>query len=178
VTLVAATASAQTPPLRLALELVPRTTVKGNHEAAASVSRRVATHLTSQLESEGWQVTRVFSARKAARGGRFHAALRVAVDAKPIFHVTDARVYQDDDGRTLITDHSRSVETWGDWTAWDGMTGRILDDGRIEPLDPQVQTGGAGRPELDDEESMARLLADAADKAVSGALGSSRAASP
>lgn len=169
---------AQVPPLRLALELNPARSVRGERDLAQSVARQVAAHLVPQLEAQGWQVTRVYSARKAAKGGRFHASLRLDIDAKRVFHVTDARVYEHGIEKSLITEHSSSVTTWGDWVAWDGMTGRVLADGDIDPIEPLVQTAGGGRPELDDEESMARLIADAAKNAVGDVLAASRAALP
>lgn len=174
----AAPAWAQAPPLRLALELNARKTVRGDEVAAHSVARQVATHVTPQLEAQGWHVIRVFSARKAARSGRFHAAVQINVDARPQYHVHDAREYEDEAGRRVVLDYSRSVEAWGDWTTWDGDDGMRLLDGEILPILPQLQSAGAGRPELDDEASIARLLAEAAGKSVADALTYARAARP
>jgi hypothetical protein len=179
--LLAQVAAAQAPPLRLALEVNANRSVRGEHEAALSIARQVVTHLTPQLESQGWQVQRVFSARKAARRGkreRYHASVRIDVDAKLVYHLNDARIYEDDRGRDLVTDHSKSAQAWGEYVVWDGMEGEVIEEGEIAPVTPQLQGAGAGRPELDDESSIARLFADSVGKTVLEALKYARATQP
>jgi hypothetical protein len=121
---------------------------------------------------------RVFSARKAAKKERCHAAIRLDIDAKRIYHLNDARIYEDERGKSLVTDHSASVEAWGDWIVWDGMEGDVITEGEIFPVMPRLQAAGAGRPELDDEASIARLIADAAGKSLLEALSYARATQP
>ena len=176
--LLALSAGAQAPPLKLALEINAKNTVKGEYDAAQSVARQVATHLTPQFENQGWKVVRVFSARKAAKKERCHAAIRLDIDAQRIYHLNDARIYEDKDGKTLVTDHSGSVEAWGNWVVWDGMQGDVITEGEIFPVTPTLQGAGAGRPELDDEASIARLVADAAGKSLLEALTYARATQP
>lgn len=171
-------AAAQAPPLKLALEVNARDTVRGDHDAAQSIARQVTTHLIPRLEAQGWKVERVFSARKAAKRERCHAAVRIDLDAEHVYHVHDARVHEDDAGRTLVTEHSKSARTWGEWTLWDGMEQRIITEGEILPLEPQLQAAGAGRPDLDDEASIARLLADEVGKTLLDALSYARATQP
>ena len=171
-------AGAQAPPLKLALEVNARNTLRGEHDAAWSIARQVVTHLTPQLESQGWQVVRVFSARKAARRGKreqYHATVRLDIDAKAVYHLRDARIYEDERGRTLVTDHSKSTMAWGDWIVWDGMLGEVIGEGELLPVTPQLQGAGAGRPELDDESSIARLVAESAGKTVLENLAYARA---
>ncbi len=154
-------AGAQAPPLRVALEINAKNTLIGHRAAAESVTRQVAASLTSQLEAAGWQVTRVYSARKASRNGRFHAAARVDVDAKYVFHIRDAHEYENDHGRRVILDYTRSAEAWGDLVVRDGTDGRIVLDALVRPIEPALHSMGTGLSELDDEASIARLFADA-----------------
>lgn len=163
-------ALAQVPPFKLALELNARSTVAGDKEAAESVARRVAVHLTPLLEAQGFEVLRVHHARTAAKKGDYHVAVRVDIDARPIYHVRDALMYEDDHGRQVIVDHSASVEAWGSWRVYDAANGRLTDRGPVDPAWPEVQSGGAGSPELDDEESIARRIAEAASAAILPAL--------
>lgn len=171
-------AAAQAPPLELALEINAKSGLRGQKDAPKSIARQVATHLIPRLEAQGWRVERVFSARKAARRERCHAAVRIDIDAEAVYHVHDARIYEDEDGKTLVTDYSKSARAWGDWIVWDGMERDVITEGQIFPVLPGLQAAGAGRPELDDEASIARLVADAMGKTLLDALSYARATQP
>ena len=73
--------SAGAVPYRLALELNARETAQGDRETAASLTRRVKTHLVPMLERLGYEVELVKSARRAVREGGCHVAVRLDVDA-------------------------------------------------------------------------------------------------
>ena len=102
--------------------------------------------------------------------------------ARPLALVRDARLYDKrpapdphpsvmyETARTLVTDRSESVEAWGRWKVWDGMSSKAVEHGKVASVLPKEQAQGAGRSELDDEESVSRVFADSAGKWISEAL--------
>jgi hypothetical protein len=156
--------------LKLALEIHPGRSLKGATASADSVTRRVVTQLVPLFEADGYDVVRVEDVSQAATSGRYHLAARVSVDARPVHHVRSAREYEGKGVDHVEVDYSESVEVWGRWEAWDAMTGKKLDGNRFEPIMARLMGGGSGSAELDDEESVARLLAQQAHDTLTAAL--------
>lgn len=156
VVLAAAPAAAQLEPVTVALEVNARSSMKGDPTTASSVSRRVTRHLVPLLEEMGYEVTRVRRARRAIREGNHALAVRIDVDAAPVYLVHDAHQYD----RSVVTDHEVGVDAWGDFQVWSGLTRRMESHGDIGPIHSQLHGVGAGRPVLDDEEATGRLFAD------------------
>ena len=154
---------AQQPPKRLALELDWRKYGSGKKHVAHSFSRRVATHLIPMLEGLGFEVTRVHSAKKAIKSGDHHFALALGIDAKPIWLVHWARQYD----RTVVHDSDLGVSAWADYEVYGHQGRKQFGGGKIGPIDSRVHDlPGGGRPEIDDEEAVARLFAgEMADRA-------------
>lgn len=154
--LLAAPAFAQAPPRRLALDLDWRRHGGGKKVEAQSFARRVATHLVPMLEGLGYEVTRVHSAKKAIKGGDYHFAVDLEIDAKPVWLVHEARQYD----KTVLHESERGVSGWGAWKLY-GYQGREqFAHGKVGPIDSRVHDlPGGGRPEIDDEEAVARVFA-------------------
>jgi hypothetical protein len=166
----ACAALAQAPPPRLALDVnVASWSLRGRTETAESMARRVATHLTPLLEADGWQVIRVRRGHVAAKSGRYHAVVRLDVDARPLLLVENAHLYRRDHRNTVVADSSASAQTWGRFKVSDGLSGNVLLHGDLPIVTPQVRPEGASSS-LDDEEAVARVMADAALRAVTPGL--------
>ena len=152
----ASSALAQQPARRLALDIDARRHGVGDKHVAASFARRVATHLVPMLEGYGYEVTRVHSGKKAIKSGDYHFALELTINAKPVWLVHDARQYD----KTVVHESEVGVSGWGEFEVY-GYDGRDqFGGGKIGPIDSRVHDlGGMGRPEMDDEEAVARVFA-------------------
>lgn len=151
----AASASAANRGNRLALDLDSRAHGSGKKDAAASFKRRVAVHLVPMLEGLGYEVTRVYSAKKAIRSGDYAFAIRVDIDAKPMWLVHDARQFNS----VVVHDSEVGISAWADWQAFGHKKEKQFMGGKIGPIDSRVHELGGGRPEIDDEEAVARVFA-------------------
>jgi len=151
----ASTASAADAGKRLALDLESRSHGSGKKFAAQSFSRRVAVHLVPVLEGLGYEITRVHSAKKAIRSGDYAFAVRVDMDAKPMWLVHEARQFD----KTVVHDSDIGISAWADWQIYGHAKKKQFSGGKIGPIDSRVHELGGGRPEIDDEEAVARVFA-------------------
>jgi hypothetical protein len=179
--LLPAAALAQLPRMKVALDLDANRSQYSDKVSADSVERRVLAFLVPAVEAQGFEVVRVQDWRDATRSGRYEAVVRLEVDARPVVLIRNAWVMDKDDAPTpqprptmderkaVHTDESRSVEAWARWKAWDGRTRKESGSGDIPRLIARVEGQGDGAS-LDDEENVARLLADELSRSILPAL--------
>ena len=169
-------AAAQVPPLKVAIDLTRENDRHSRPVDSESVARRVMTFLVPAMEAQGYEVVRVKDWENATDSGHYEAVVRLLVDAQPLVVVHDAYAFDNDDPRpvadiprqkrqTLHYQESRSVEAWASWKAWDGKSGRRVAHARIPPLQADLQGSGSSAT-LDDEENVARILADEIAKSL------------
>jgi hypothetical protein len=151
----AGTASASSRANRLALDLDARAHGSGKKASAHSFKRRVAVHLVPMLEGLGYEVTRVHSAKKAIKSGDYAFAIHVDIDAKPMWLVHDARQYDE----VVVHDSEVGISAWAEWRSYGYKKQKQFGSGKIGPIDSRVHELGGGRPEIDDEEAVARVFA-------------------
>ncbi len=127
----ASTASAAGSGKRLALDLDSRSHGSGKKFVAQSFARRVAVHLVPVLEGLGYEVTRVYSAKKAIGSGDYAFAVRVDMDAKPMWLVHEARQFD----KTVVHDSDIGISAWADWQIYGFKKGKQFSGGKITPFD-------------------------------------------
>jgi hypothetical protein len=149
-------------PRLLALELAVLDHAKGDDAVTESVTPRIVRHLKPQLEQMGYIVEHVRSAKDATRTGTHDLGILLAVDARAIYLVHDARRYDE----AWRVEHDTGLEAWGEWTLWSSDQLKEVTKGKLGPVRSGIHQAGAGRPVIDDQESVARLFADAAMQIV------------
>jgi len=132
-----------------------------------SVARRVVTHLVPQLEQQGYVVVRVRNAQDAIESKNYNASVRIHVEANEFVVAHDALRYDE----RVVAHTSTGVSVKGRYTVRGGQKHRLIGSGRIPVLESQVHESPAGgQPMVDDEEAVARLLADDFAKGISDLL--------
>ncbi|MEM7247587.1 MAG: hypothetical protein AAF533_19780 [Acidobacteriota bacterium] len=139
----------------LALEIQAARHGKGKHRNAESMARHVRTHLTPLLESLGYQVDAVHDAKKAMRSGDYHFAVKLRVDARPVFLVHEARQYR----KRVVSDHDTGISTWAEFKVYGWRKREGFANGKVGPVDSRVHEFDGGRPYIDEEESVGRVFA-------------------
>lgn len=179
--LVPGAVQAQLPRMKVALDLDPNRSHYSEKRSADSVERRVLAFLVPSLEAQGYEIVRVKDWRDAARSGRYEAVVRLEIDARPVVMVRSAWVMDKrdaptpqprptmDERKAVHVDESRSVEAWARWKAWDGRSRTEAGSGDIPRLVAGVE-GQGDSASLDDEENVARLLADELAQSILPAL--------
>lgn len=128
-----------------------------------SLTRRMLVHLVPQLQERGYTVVRVTDAEKAINGGNFNAAARVHVDARNVYVVSDAAEFD----KAVVANTAVGVSVYTKFHVWGGSKGRKVGHGEIPRWQSAVHDSpSGGAPVVDDEEAVARLLADELAKAL------------
>jgi len=145
-------------PRLLALETRVLDRAKGDDWVTENITPRILRHLEPQLEQMGYVVERVVDAREATRAGTHDLGIVLAVDARNVYLVHEARRYDE----AVRVAHDTGVEAWAEWTLWSSDQLKEVTKGKLGPVRSGVHEAGAGRPVIDDQESVARVFADAA----------------